>query len=101
MIDRDRAHQVLDALLDSVQPGKGADVPYYTQHDSPLGKRAHLDAVKRGRLKGWKVGRLVYARRDDVHQFIEEHPVQPKKAAQLGPKPQDSARDWLTQRGVI
>jgi hypothetical protein len=53
--------------------------PYYTQDDSPLGRRAHCAAVKSGAIKGWKLKRKVFAKREDVHAYIEAeaHKVKP------------------------
>lgn len=56
----------------------GANRRYYTQHDSPLGRRKHIDRIRQGKLQGWKEGRCFYALRDDVHKYIESHPVRPK-----------------------
>jgi hypothetical protein len=45
------------------------------QHQSPLGKRAHLEAVRRGSLRGVKHGRRILVRRADLNSFLENHSV--------------------------
>jgi hypothetical protein len=45
------------------------------QARSPLGRTGHLDAVKRGLVKGSKVGRKVLVRRADLDAYIEKHRV--------------------------
>lgn len=45
------------------------------QDHSPLKKRAHLDAVRRGDLVGRKVGSQVLVRRDELDAYIEKHRV--------------------------
>jgi hypothetical protein len=44
---------------------------YYSQNDSPLGKRRHLDLVKRGELTGYIEGRRILVLSEDVHAYIE------------------------------
>jgi len=44
---------------------------YYHQGDSPLGKRRHLELVRRGVLTGHKVGRCVFVLRDEVRAYID------------------------------
>jgi excisionase family DNA binding protein len=44
---------------------------YYDQGNSPLGRRRHLDLVRRGLLLGHKVGRKVLVRRDAVDAYVE------------------------------
>lgn len=45
--------------------------PYYTQDTSPLGRDRHCELLKAGVIKGWKHGRTWFARREDVHAWIE------------------------------
>jgi hypothetical protein len=45
------------------------------QHQSPLGKRAHLEAVRRGSLRGVKHGRRILVRRAELNSFLENHSV--------------------------
>ena len=77
-VSRDPLRLLAEALApflrDSALP-RHRDVPdgYYSQHDSPLGRRRHLDLARRGLLPRRKVGRLVLVRKADVHAFIELH----------------------------
>ena len=71
----ERHQRALELLLaDANEPA----TPYYTQHDSPLGKRLHLKAIRAGDLTGWRRGRKVFAYRTDVHQYIESNKVEAK-----------------------
>jgi hypothetical protein len=45
------------------------------QHTSPLGKRAHLEAVRRGDLRGVKHGRRILVRRAELNSFLEDRSV--------------------------
>jgi hypothetical protein len=45
------------------------------QDHSPLKKRAHLDAVRRGDLAGRKVGAQVFVRREELDAYIERHRI--------------------------
>jgi excisionase family DNA binding protein len=51
------------------------------QHASPLGKRAHLEAVRRGDLRGTKHGRRVLVRRSELDAFLESHPARRRNSA--------------------
>ena len=68
---------------------------YYNQHTSPLGRRGHLDAAARGDFPAWKVGKLVLARTDDVHRFIERdvHRYRPKRHNQSSREPPAKAAE--------
>lgn len=46
---------------------------YYSQNDSPLGKRRHLALAKKGAFPSRKVGRAVLVQRGDLHEFIDSH----------------------------
>jgi excisionase family DNA binding protein len=58
-------------LREHLSIGTDGTVKYYHQGDSPLGKRRHLDLVRRGVLAGHKVGRRVLVRCDEVHRYLE------------------------------
>lgn len=58
---------------------------YYTQDDSPLGRSRHLRLARRGAIPAFKVGRTVYMKCDDVHAYIEAHPVEPSCPGPDGP----------------
>jgi hypothetical protein len=45
------------------------------QYASPLGKRRHLEAVRRGDLNGSKDGRRVLVRRADVDEYIRRKAI--------------------------
>jgi hypothetical protein len=51
------------------------------QHMSPLGKRAHMEAVRRGDLRGVKHGRRILVRRAELNSFLESHSVKHRTAA--------------------
>lgn len=69
----------LEALLDALAERIAArlsrqpsPVAYFTSDDNPLGsKRAFLDAAARGAFPSFKAGRRVFAKREDVHAWIE------------------------------
>lgn len=70
----------LSALAAALAPylrnllGSGTATPeYYSQNDSPLGRRRHLELAREGTLPNRKVGRQVLVRRDDMHSFIDSH----------------------------
>lgn len=44
---------------------------YYSQADSPLGRRLHLSLVRSGKLRGTKIGKRVLVRRDVMRDFID------------------------------
>ena len=45
------------------------------QHMSPLGKRAHMEAVRRGDLRGVKHGRRILVRRAELNSFLANRSV--------------------------
>ncbi len=57
-----------------------SDDDWIDQHASPLGKRAHLEAVRRGDLRGTKHGRRVLVRRSELDSFLESHPASHRKS---------------------
>ena len=77
--------------------GRRADAApvYYDQSDSPLGKRLHLELVRRGVLTGHKSGRRVLIRCDDVHAHIEA--CKPARN-ELKSSVDDPLDDWGLQR---
>ena len=64
----------LDEYLRAVLSGVASASEWIDQHSSPLGKRPHLEAVRRGDLKAVKVGRRVLVRRGDIESFLESSP---------------------------
>jgi excisionase family DNA binding protein len=63
---------------------------FYSQHNSPLGRRKHLDMVRSGVLPGHRVGRDVLVRRELVDAFIETR----EAARREPPIGQDPLADW-------
>ena len=63
-------------ILETNAPKK--DDEWVDQNSSPLGKFAHLQAVKQGRLPGVKHGRRVLVRRADLNSFLVHHSVSPR-----------------------
>ena len=63
---------------------------FYSQRNSPLGRRKHLDLVRRGALPGHRVGRDVLVRRELVDTFIEAREAG-KRAEPIG---QDALAGW-------
>ena len=76
------------------------------QHASPLGKRAHLEAVRRGELRGVKHGRRIMVRRAELNSFLENHSVKHHGVRNGSKGGIDSARvsevaaDVLAQAGL-
>lgn len=62
-----------------VEPTEEDD--WVDQKSSPLGRRAHLEAVRDGRLVGRKVGKRVLVRRSEVEAYIERHSVRTSRTS--------------------
>lgn len=74
-------HRELAEQLDRIEAGED----WVDQHHSPLGKRRHLDAVRDGKLDGYKPDRNhVFVRRADLDAFIRRSKL---KKAKLAPEP--------------
>lgn len=69
----DDLFRLLASLLAPYLSGSASEAgpAYYDQGNSPLGRRRHLDLVRRGLLLGHKVGRKVLVRRDAVDAYLE------------------------------
>lgn len=68
-------HPALHALAEFVrdvvqQTTAPREADWVDQHESPLGKRRHLELVRAGVLPGSKRGRRVFVRRTDIEAFI-------------------------------
>lgn len=84
--------QGLALILDSIKRLKvGED--WVDQASSPLGKRAHLEAVRSGKLRGHKVNGRVLVKRADLDAFIERH----GSSAKVLPRQEDIDRDELDE----
>ena len=82
-------------LREYLHPAEQYEPEFYSQHDSPLGRRRHLDLVRRRVLKGKKVGRLVLVHRDELRAFIEGQASTPTATGEA-----DVLEDWgLRSRG--
>jgi hypothetical protein len=74
---------LLRELLD--EDGGSAD-GYYSQLDSPLGRRRHLRLVRQGALPGARVGRRIFIRRTVVHEYIDSEGRSSRAAPEAWPK---------------
>lgn len=83
--------QLLESLLELLLPETVEKSPYYTQDDSPLGHDRHLKLVRAGKITGYKDGRKVFAKRDDVHAYIEDQKVAPRGVPANDDKPEREA----------
>lgn len=77
-------------LRDYLQTTHASDPAFYSQANSPLGRRRHLELARCGTLHAKKVGRLVLVARAEVHAFIEQHPTQ----ARVGERKDDPLAEW-------
>lgn len=68
----------LDDLAERVAELLGGRREYYDQATSPLGRRRHLEAARRGAFPSYKEGNRVLAKRADVDAYIRANPVTPK-----------------------
>jgi len=81
------------------------DVSYFSQYDSPLGRKRHLELVRTGALAGSKVGRLVLVRRAHVRAYVEQGTTRVEAAwegrrSQAQAEQADLLADWgLAGRG--
>jgi len=64
--------QVTEIAVTAARAARELENPYYTQDCSPLGKARHVELLRAGVIKGWKRGRTWFARREDVHAWIEQ-----------------------------
>jgi hypothetical protein len=68
---------------------------YFCQKCSPIGRRPHLEAVRAGRLAGYKPhAKLVLVSRDEMGKFLVGRRVTPRDA--VG----DEASHFLRTRGL-
>ena len=71
----------IDAYVHALIATSQADQEWIDQSTSPLGKRAHLEAVRSGRLLGVKHGKRALVRRADLNAYLARSPVRPKRVA--------------------
>lgn len=54
------------------EPIARARVPeYYDQHDSPLGRRRHVELARAGKFPSTKEGRRILVLRSDMQKYLE------------------------------
>jgi hypothetical protein len=70
----------LDEYLREALVHLSAPSEWVDQLASPLGKRAHMEAVRRGDLRGVKHGRRILVRRAELNSFLESHSVKHRTA---------------------
>ncbi len=51
----------------------GEEPGWVGQAQSPLGRRGHCNLVRKGILKGHKVGKRIFVRQGDLDRYIESH----------------------------
>jgi hypothetical protein len=93
--------KILAPYLKQLLPGPGSSpITYYHQHNSPLGKRVHLDLVRRGVLRGHKVARKVLVLCEDLHRYIDSQKPEPPPPEPPSPEPpaEDPLSDWDLKR---
>lgn len=74
---------------------------YYSQHDSPLGKEAHLRAVREGKLPGFKPhSKMVLVRKADMDAFIAAHRCKPIGKGQQVQAEHRDADEFLKRIGL-
>lgn len=85
------AEALIPYLREGLQVSDSPSEPaFYSQANSPLGRRRHLELARLGTLHAKKVGRLVLIPREDVHAFIERHPARPRTSE----NPDNPLTDW-------
>lgn len=52
----------------------GSTDRYYTARTSPLPPKAFLALARAGRFPSFRMGKIIYALREDVHRYIEARP---------------------------
>lgn len=76
------------------QEVSAAPPAYYSQDNSPLGHRRHIELCRTGKLRARRVGRSLFVRADDLHAYIDlsppaapeaERPKAPRKAKAEAP----------------
>lgn len=69
--------RAMETLVVEVAQGSGESdaTDWVDQYHSPLGRRAHIEAIKSGQLPGYRIGRRMLARRSDLDAFVKRCPV--------------------------
>lgn len=89
------AQLVAPHLRECLLSRAGAAPAYYDQGNSPLGRRQHLDLVRRGMLVGHRTGRKVLVCCADVDKYLAA-----RKSGRRGTEPSadDVLGDWDLER---
>jgi hypothetical protein len=78
------------------------DASYFSQYDSPLGRKRHLELVRTGVLAGNKVGRLVLVRKEHVRAYVEQGTTRVEATCDgRGGQPQAEQADFLADWGLV
>ncbi len=91
---RDALHRAADLVADALE--QAATPEWISQDDSPLGKRAHLDAVRSGLLPARESGRLRLVRRVDMEAYLAKRKV--KATVKAETLTQDESEDRAAER---
>jgi hypothetical protein len=93
---RDLAAQALlkaiDAYVGVLFDTRRSDDEWVDQNASPLGKFAHMQAVRQGRLAGVKHGKLILVRRSDLNSYLAKHSVKHRSTTTTSEGPVDTDR---------
>lgn len=94
---------VLDALVERVAARLVATPPhtprYYDAKNNPLGRRAFLDAARRGAFPSFKIGKKVLAEASAVEAWIAAHRRVIETHSE--PAPTDETDALLAQAGLL
>lgn len=113
--DRRGAEQSFDALLEALtervvervlerldhHARTASDRAWYTQRDSPLGRRQFLEAARTGAFPSTKRGKLVLARRDDVDRWLLDARRTPSPSARDAVEGELSDEALLAANGLM
>lgn len=92
---RSLAQALTPYLRQTLASSRSSEPEYYDQNNSPLGRRRHLELVRRGVVRGRKVGKRVLVTREEMREFLEAHPAADARVIQST----DPLDDWgLTRR---
>jgi len=81
-------------------PSEGAD-EWVDQDSSPLKRKKYLELVRKGELKGKKVGRQVLVRRSELDAYLEAHAPTQKIEAAAGPDDRSQIDEQLAKLGFV
>ncbi len=96
---RDRIHAAAARFADDIATAielQAGGTEWVDQNDSPLGKRRHLEACRRGDISSHKEGKRVLAKRVDIDAFIKSRP----SASSTDVTTTDEVDDILAKAGL-